>query len=128
MNDGGAFHIALGQYKAWVLGWYHTHEALRQAGVIKGYRDRYKQCIRDLRFPVEGADFGVHHHWGYDLSRGNIANAAAGCSVGRLTGRTPQTSPGHLQFIAENKQDPRFKANAAYMFMAAYLDGKALVR
>lgn len=85
MNPGGAFHIKFGQYKAWVHGFYHTHEALIQAGEIEGYRDPNKTFRRDFNYPVHGASFGVHQHWGYDLPHDDMGNSSAGCLVGRST-------------------------------------------
>src|SRR5260370_9338148 len=77
MNPGGAFHIALGQYKAWSLGMHHTHEAWVQTGVIDGYRDHDNKMIRDLRYPVSGDQFGVNQHWGYDLPPNDWRNSSA---------------------------------------------------
>jgi hypothetical protein len=67
MNSGGAFHIKFGQYKTWIRGFHHTHEALVQVGEIEGYRDPNKTFKRDYNHPVRGSDFGVNQHWGYDL-------------------------------------------------------------
>ncbi len=114
MNPGGAFHIKFGQYKAWIRGWYHTHEALLQAGEIEGYRDPDKTFKRDFRYPVRGAEFGVHHHWGYDLPHDDMGNSSAGCLVGRST-------DGHREFMSTVLRDPRYKANQTYRFMAAIM-------
>lgn len=114
MNSGGAFHIKFGQYKAWIKGWYHTHDALLQAGEIEGYRDPHKTFKRDFNHPVHGANFGVHHHWGYDLPHDDMGNSSAGCLVGRST-------DGHRMFMNAILRDPRYKANAAYRFIAAIM-------
>jgi peptidoglycan hydrolase-like protein with peptidoglycan-binding domain len=114
MNPGGAFHIKFGQYKAWIKGVHHTHEALVQAGEIEGYRDPHKTFKRDLNFPVKGSDFGVNQHWGYDLPHDNMGNSSAGCLVGRAT-------KGHREFMAAVLKDPRYQANPAYRFMTAIL-------
>jgi hypothetical protein len=114
MNEGGAFHIALGQYKAWVHGYHHTHEAWVQAGSINGYRDRDAKCIRDIRFPVSGDAYGVNQHWGYDLPRNDLENSSAGCLVGRLT-------VGHRKFMALTMADPRFQVSPTYRVMATIL-------
>jgi hypothetical protein len=113
MNADGAFHIKFGQYKAWIPGWYHTHQALRQAGEIEGYRDPDKTFKRDFRHPVKG-EFGVHHHWGYDLSHDDMGGSSAGCLVGRST-------EGHREFMSVVLGDPRHKANPNYRFMAAIM-------
>jgi hypothetical protein len=113
MHPDGAFHIKFGQYKAWIPGWYHTHQALRQAGEIEGFRDPHKTFKRDFRYPVKG-EFGVHHHWGYDLSHDDMGGSSAGCLVGRST-------QGHLDFMSIVLSDPRHKANPTYRFMAAIM-------
>lgn len=114
MDPDGAFHIKFGQYKAWTKGWYHTHEALRQTGEIEGYRDPHKTFKRDLNYPVKGSEFGVHHHWGYDLPHGDMGSSSAGCLVGRSTS-------GHREFLSIVLRDPRYLANSNYRFMAAIL-------
>jgi len=114
MNPDGAFHIKWGQYKAWIRGWHHTHEALVQAAEIEGYRDPHKTFKRDLNFPVRGSNFGVNQHWGYDLPHDDMGNSSAGCLVGRLT-------EGHRKFMSIVLADPRYKANPAYRFMTAIL-------
>jgi|GEM_PF-1669779 len=114
MNPDGAFHIKFGQYKAWIRGWYHTHEALRQAGEIEGYRDPHKTFKRDFNYPVRGSEFGVHHHWGYDLPHDEMGGSSAGCLVGRSTS-------GHREFMSIVLEDARYRANPAYRFMAAIM-------
>jgi hypothetical protein len=114
LNPGGAFHIKFGQYKAWIKGWYHTHKALIQVGEIEGYRDPHKTFIRDFNYPVRGADFGVHHHWGYDKPHDDMGNSTAGCLVGRST-------VGHREFMEAVLADPRYNANPAYRFVAAVM-------
>jgi hypothetical protein len=114
MDPHGAFHIKFGQYKAWIRGWHHTHEALVQAGEIEGYRDPHKTFRRDFNYPVSGADFGVNQHWGYDLPHDDMGNSSAGCLVGR-------TTEGHRKFISLVLGDPRYCANSAYRFVTAIL-------
>jgi putative peptidoglycan binding protein len=114
MNPGGAFHIKFGQYKAWIKGWYHTHDALIQAGEIEGYRDPNKTFRRDFSHPVRGSEFGVHQHWGYDLPHNDMGNSSAGCLVGRQTA-------GHREFMAMVIRDARYKANPTYRFMTAIM-------
>jgi hypothetical protein len=113
MDRDGAFHIKFGQYKAWIPGWYHTHQALLQAGEIEGYRDPDKTFKRDFRHPVKG-EFGVHHHWGYDLPHDDMGGSSAGCLVGRST-------DGHREFMAIVLSDPRHRANPTYRYMAAIM-------
>jgi hypothetical protein len=114
MNPGGAFHIKFGQYKAWIRGVHHTHEALVQVGEIEGYRDPNKTFKRDYNHPVRGSDFAVNQHWGYDLPHDDMGNSSAGCLVGR-------TTAGHRKFMSIVLADPRYRANPAYRFMTAVL-------
>lgn len=114
MNPGGAFHIKFGQYKSWIRGWHHQHEALVQAGEIEGFRDPHKTFKRDFNYPVRGSEFGVNQHWGYDLPHNDMGNSSAGCLVGRST-------DGHRAFMSLVLDDPRYRANPAYRFMTAIL-------
>lgn len=116
MHKDGAFNIAPGQQKAWTPGEYHGR-ALRQVGILKGYRDRDRQSIRDLRYPVSGDDFGVHHHQGYNLPKENMRNASAGCQVIRATAE-------HERFMDLVLADARHKANSGYVYMASVLEQK----
>ncbi len=114
MNPNGAFHIDLGQYKAWVRGTHHTHEALVQVGEIRGTRDPDCTYERDFHHPVRGSEFAVNQHWGYDLPRDDLGKSSAGCLVGRRT-------EGHREFMSINKMDQRFLVNPTYRFMTAVL-------
>lgn len=114
MNPGGAFHIKFGQYKAWIRGWHHAHEALVQAGEIEGFRDPHQTFKRDFNFPVSGSEFGVNQHWGYDLPHNDMGNSSAGCLVGRST-------DGHREFMSIVLDDPRYQANPTYRFITAIL-------
>lgn len=116
MREEGAFNIAPGYQKAWSPGEYHGR-ALRQVGVLKGYRDHDRKGIRDLRYPVEGDDFGVHHHQGYDLPKRDMKRGSAGCQVIRLTARQER-------FMGLVLDDVRFKANHSYVFAATVLEQK----
>lgn len=115
----GIARIAFDQYKSWRLGLYHVgdakneHEALLQRSPLTVYRDfnRDNQRIGDT---IDTGNFGIHQHWGYNMSATNVANASAGCLLGRSTA-------GHLEFIAHLKADARYKANPDYMFMTAIL-------
>lgn len=63
--------------------------------------------------------FGVNQHWGFDLPKGDIGNASAGCLVGR-------TKSGHKEFMAIVKRDPRFEASRGYCFMTSVLPAEAV--
>lgn len=119
MNPGGAFHIALEQQTAWVVGVHHSgspsaHEALVQHGVIRGFRDPDETGKRDTRHPYAGEDMGINQHWGYDLAKGDLGTSSAGCLVGRM-------KSGHRQFMTLVKSDPRYIANNRFVFTAAVL-------
>lgn len=117
MNPEGAFHIGVGQFKAWSHGTHHTHEAWVQTGNLNGYRDANNKRIRDLEHPASGDDMGVNQHWGYDLPRDDVENSSAGCLVGRLT-------DGHRKFMQITKGDARFVANPAYQVIATILQAE----
>lgn len=118
MNPAGAFNIAPGQQKCWALGNYKGVQALRQVEPIKGYRDRDRRGIRDLRYPVEGL-FGVHHHHGAS-NKEDMGRSSAGCQV--ICGTSK-----HEDFIEIALDDARFEANNGYRFMATVLEQKDVV-
>ncbi|HEY8509928.1 MAG TPA: hypothetical protein VIL32_16310, partial [Steroidobacteraceae bacterium] len=63
--------------------------------------------------------FGINQHWGYDLPRGDIGRASAGCLVGR-------TKAGHRAFMSIVKEDPRFVASHAYRFITTVIPASAV--
>lgn len=119
MYHGGAFHIAFGQYKSWVIGPYKNTPCLLQRRSIDGFCDPHKTFMRDKRYPLSGV-FGVHHHSGYDLPHDDIGTSSAGCLVGRSTA-------GHAKFMAALAQDARYRATPGYTFMATVLPYSATV-
>lgn len=114
LNPGGAFHIALGQQTAWIMGNYHhgNYEALLQEAPLYGTRDSAEDFQR--AGPTVHELVGAHHHWGYDYPRDNVSNSAAGCQVG-------ETRSGHLEFIRLLKQDPRYQADHNFMWTSTVL-------
>jgi hypothetical protein len=130
LNPDGAFRIAFGQYKAWVVGDHKGHEALVQlwepgekldnglrVGELKGFRDKNKDGFRTGDKTVVGTGWGVNQHWGYDMSR--VDGASAGCLVG-------QSKIGHREFIAIVKKDIRYVGDCGYVFWSTILDGSKL--
>jgi hypothetical protein len=130
LNPDGAFRIAFGQYKAWVVGMHHDHEALVQlwepgenignglkVGELKGYRDKNKDGFRTGDKVVVGTGWGVNQHWGYNMA--HVDGASAGCLVG-------QSKDGHVEFMKIVKRDARFAANNNYIFWTSVLDGSKL--
>jgi len=117
LNPDGAFRIAFGQYKAWIVGWHKTHEALVQVGEIAGYRDKNKDGMRTGDRLVCGSNFGVNQHWGYNMQ--HVDGASAGCLVG-------QSTVGHLEFMKVIKSDPRYLANNSYVFLTTIIPGDKL--
>jgi hypothetical protein len=120
MNPKGAARIAFNQYKAWSVGTHRSsspqrHEALVQTAPVTVYRD----LNQDYRRPGDQMDtgmFGVNQHWGYDLPRGDLGSASAGCLVGR-------TRDGHREFMALIKKDPRYKVSKGYRFVTTIMPG-----
>lgn len=123
MNPKGAARIALGQFKAWVVGTHGSaggaHEALVQRSVIQVHRDLNRDFRRDNDAVDTGSSFAVNQHWGFDMPVEDIGKASAGCLVGR-------TKEGHRKFMALLKEDPRFKASNGYRFMSAVLTAQDL--
>lgn len=119
MNPDGAFRIAFGQYKAWLVGKHHDHDALVQCGEIRGYRDANKDYSRAGDRLVSGSNFGVNQHWGYDMSE--VGRASAGCLVGK-------TRSGHQAFMKLIKRDRRYQVSNNYVFMTTIIAGDDLAQ
>lgn len=124
LDPRGAARIAFGQYKAWSVGTHmagrpSAHEALVQTAPIKVFRDFNEDFERNDR-EFEGL-FGVNQHWGYDIPRGDIGRASAGCLVGR-------TKVGHREFMSLCKADPRYTANNSYRFMTGVLPASSIAQ
>ena len=122
MNPGGAARIAFGQYVAWSVGTHgkDRHEALVQVAPIRVHRDFNRDYKRTGDQICSGL-FGVNQHWGYDLPTNNIANASAGCLVGR-------TRNGHRDFMTLIKQDERYLNNRAFIFPTTVIAGDELAK
>jgi len=118
LDRRGAARIALGQYKSWTVGTHmagrpSAHEALVQVANITVYRDLNEDFQRENDKQFTGV-FGVNQHCGYDLPKGDIGRASAGCLVGR-------TRAGHREFMRLVKSDARYRANNGYKFMTGVL-------
>lgn len=123
LDPRGAARIALGQYKAWTVGTHMAgrpsgHEALVQVANITVHRDMNEDFQRDEDLTFTGV-FGINQHCGYDLPKGDIGRASAGCLVGR-------TRSGHREFMNLAKSDARYSANHGYRFMTGVLAGSEL--
>lgn len=123
LDPKGAARIAFGQYKAWSVGTHMAgrstaHEALVQTAPIRVFRDFNEDFERDGDTPEEGL-FGINQHWGYNLPKGDIGRASAGCLVGR-------TKAGHRSFMSLCKDDPRYLANHSYRFMTAVVPASTI--
>ena len=115
MNPKGAARIKFGQYKAWQVGVHNNdHEALTQAGPVTVHRDLNKDGKRTGDALDTGSEFMINQHHGWDTDRRSIKKTSAGCLVGRKI-------EGHREFMEIVKQDPRFRANSAYRFVATIL-------
>lgn len=124
MNPKGAARIAFGQYKAWVLGMHgrakSMHEALVQVAPIRIHRDFNKDGLR-TGDRLYASIFAINQHCGYDLPLNNIANASAGCLVGR-------TTAGHQEFMQLVKRDIRYETNRSCLFTTTVIAGDDLLR
>jgi len=122
MNPRGAARIAFGQYTAWQVGRHGSdrHEALVQVLNCKVHRD----LNRDMQRTGDRTDtglFGINQHWGYDLPVNNIANASAGCLVGR-------TREGHREFMQLVKADSRYQRDRRFIFTTTVIAGDDLLK
>lgn len=121
MNPKGAARIAFGQYTAWAVGMHgyaNRHEALVQVASVKVHRDFNK----DFKRTGDRTDIGlfaINQHWGYDLPINNIANASAGCLVGR-------TTAGHREFMQLVKGDSRYERDRSHIFTTTVIAGDDL--
>ncbi len=120
LSPKGAARIAFGQYRAWSVGIHKDHEALVQTAPITVYRDFNKDFSRAGDATDTGL-FGVNQHWGYDLPYNDVQGASAGCLVGRM-------KQGHREFMALIKQDKRYQANNAYLFVTTVMPGDELFK
>lgn len=123
LDPRGAARIAFGQYKAWSVGTHmagrpSAHEALVQTAPIRVFRDLNADFER-LNDKTDSGLFGINQHWGYDLPKGDIGRASAGCLVGR-------TKLGHRSFMSLCKEDPRYSASHSYRFMTTVLDAASI--
>ncbi|GET44168.1 hypothetical protein [Microseira wollei] len=116
LNPMGAFRIAFGQYKAWIVGIHKDHEALVQVSPVRGHQDRNKDGFRTGDSVVNGT-FGINQHWGGDAA--TVGAWSAGCLVG-------QSRQGHRQFMQMVKTDARYRENPNYVFWTTVLPGDKL--
>lgn len=123
MNIGGAARIAFGQYRAWSVGMHGSsslHEALVQVAPVLVRRDLNKDGLRTGDRIACGL-FGLNQYCGYDLPSNNVANASAGCLVGR-------TRAGHQEFMQLVKRDLRYERDHSCIFTTTtVIAGDALV-
>jgi len=113
MAPGGAFIIAKGPQAIWTPGDYHGRTVWRQAedSTVMGFRDPNKTYKR-IGLAIKHGNIGIHHHHGYNLPRGNISNAAAGCQVIRLT-------EGQQEFMDITLRNPEYLKNKKRFRMTA---------
>lgn len=115
----GVARIALGQFKAWSVGFHKgTQPALVQTAPIVIYRDLDKNFRRDEGERVSIAS-SINQHSGYDAPDNNVGNTSAGCLVG-------QSRAGHSEFMARCERDARYQANHGYRFMTTVLEAAEL--
>lgn len=123
-DSRGAARIAFGQYKSWVVGMHPrskptiAHEALVQVKDVTIHRDLNEDFERSGDETFTGL-CGINQHWGYDFPSNDIANASAGCLVGR-------TKTGHRKFMSLLKADPRYQASRGFRFMTTVMPASDL--
>lgn len=122
MNEGGAFRISFGQYKAWKFGLHGRtqYPALVQCDTIVGTRDKNQDGLRTGDKVVSGSDIQVNQHHGWD-EMPSIGKNSAGCLVG-------QSIEGHQTFLNVLRTDKRYLANPNYVFFTTIIDGSDLAK
>jgi hypothetical protein len=116
-----AAQIALGQYKAWVVGEHNgsnPHEALVQRAKLRVHRDKDRNGRRDGDPVFERPDYAINQHHGSNSQ--TIGKYSAGCLVGNRR-------KDHLQFMKIVKGDRRYTASRAYKFMTAVIGVEQLL-
>lgn len=121
---GGAARIQFGQWRAWMIGYHQgkkDHPALVQVRPVTVHRD-LNQDSKRTGDALDTGLFGINHHGTSSRYKGNtVGGFSAGCSVALVWLR-------HLYFIGLCKADPRYQADAEFIFTATYIDGDDLAR
>lgn len=119
---GGVARIAFGQWRAWMAGYHQgkkDHPALVQVRQVTVHRD-LNQDGKRTGDALDTGLFGINQHGTSPRYKGSkVSDFSAGCSVGRDWLR-------HLYFVGLCKADPRYQANAEFIFTATYIDGDDL--
>ena len=125
---GGVARIAFGQYRAWQVGFHKqsrngkNHPALVQRAPVAVHRDKNRDGIR-TRDNVHIGMFGINQHSTRPgFSGGKIGMFSEGCLVGWRWNE-------HVdEFIPLVKTDPRFVADADFMFTTTIIAGDDFVK
>lgn len=115
---GGCARIAIGQHKAWRLGWHKqaSHTALVQVLPLPVHRD-YNRDSKRTGDQVHVGLFGINQHG----TRPNIRPVKVGAwSEGCLVARYWQD---HLRFIEWCQMDARYVVDPLFIFSATVIDG-----
>lgn len=121
---GGVARIAFGQFRAWKCGfhkWNPDHPALIQCSNIPVHRDRDRNGKR-TGDPVHIGLFGINQHGTSARYRGNLVGYfSEGCLVGKVWA-------DHLMFMALCQADPRYRADAEFIFPTTIIAGDDLAK
>jgi hypothetical protein len=116
----GAALVDLGYQACWQVGTHHPgyapHEALVQTGApVNVWRDTARDFTRG-QGTIQQGYFGINHHstGGADANPNTVGEWSAGCLVCPRMGTA--SHPGHLQYMASLKRDPRYLANKNFVF------------
>lgn len=116
---GGVARIAMGQFKAWRMGYhkgYLSHPALVQVMPIPVHRD-YNRDSKRTGDRVHTGYFGINQHGTRANYRPNAVGMwSEGCLVGRIWAE-------HLSFIDILRLEPRFVVNPEFIFTTTVVDG-----
>lgn len=114
----GVARIAIGQWRAWSVGWHKkaAHPALVQVRNLTVCRD-LNHDFKRTGDRVESGLFGINQHGTSPEYRGGpVARYSEGCLVRRWW-------VDHLAFMALVTEDVRYRVNKYFVFTSTIIDG-----
>jgi len=127
VRRGGVARIAIGQFKAWRLGYHkvsrngRNHPALVQAAPLPVHRDADRNGLR-TRDRIHLGLFGINQHSTMPgITPQVVGSWSEGCLVGRDWER-------HIEFIDLLRTDPRYIAAPNFLFTTTIIDTSDMAR
>lgn len=121
---GGVARIAIGQHRAWRMGWHKnliTQPALVQCAPLPVHRD-YNQDGKRTGDRLDVGLFGINQHGTRPgIVPGKVGRWSEGCMVGQIWQE-------HLAFIDLLHTDLRYQVDPQFVFTATVIDGDDFAR